>query len=160
MARASVRRAALQTAKGIARDLAAEGAEAVVLMGSWVRGDAHRESDLDVDAIGQGPFYRLERRGPFLVAVSWRTAAAWRRTFRDPASVGGAILGWRCARILHDPRGVARALKDDARGWTWASLGDRADAWVAEELAGYAEEVHKLVANLALRTGKRIDWSA
>jgi hypothetical protein len=151
VARASVRRAALQTAKGIARELAAEGAEAVILMGSWVRGDAHRESDLDMDAIGRGPFYRLERRGPFLVAVSWRTAAAGRGAFRDPAAGGGAVPGWRCARILHDPRGVARALKDDARRWRWASVGSRADAWVAEEFTGYAEEVHKLFANLALR---------
>jgi hypothetical protein len=131
--------------------LAAEDAEAVVLMGSWVRGDANRESDLDVNAIGRGTFYRLDRRGSFLVSTSWRTAAAWRRTFRHPVSVGGAIPGWRRARILHDPRGVARALKDDARRWTWAILGGRADAWVAEELTGYAEEVHKLVANLALR---------
>jgi len=149
--RDTVKQAALHTAKAVARELAAEGAEAVVLMGSWVRGDAHRESDLDVNAIGRGTFYRLERRGPFLVSTSWRTAAAWRKTFRDPASVGGAIPGWRRARILYDPRGVARALKDAARQWTWAILGDRADAWVAEEITGYAEEAHRLVGNLATR---------
>lgn len=135
----------------MARELATRGAEAVVLMGSWVRGDAHRESDLDVHAIGRGPLYRLERRGEFLVAVSWRTAASWRRAFRDPAAVGGAVPGWRRARILHDPRGVARRLKEEARRWTWARLGRRADAWAAEELTGYAEEVHRLVGSLALR---------
>jgi len=102
---------ALRAAKEVARELAADGADAVVLMGSWVRGDAYPESDIDVDAIGRGLRYRLSRRGRFLVAVSWRTSAAWRRAFRDPASVGGAIPGWRGARVLHDPRGVARALK-------------------------------------------------
>lgn len=142
---------ALRAAKEVARELAADGADAVVLMGSWVRGDAYPESDIDVDAIGRGPRYRLSRRGRFLVAVSWRTSAAWRRAFRDPASVGGAIPGWRGARVLHDPRGVARALKEQAARWTWDALGGRADAWVAEEITGYAEEVHKLVGNLALR---------
>ena len=154
--RDAVRAAALRTASEVAGELASKGAQAVVLMGSWVRGDAHRESDLDVDAIGRGPYYRLHRRGDFLVAVSWRTAASWRRAFRDPGSAGGAVPGWRRADILLDSNGIARSLQDEARLWTWDLLGNRADRWVAEELTGYAEEVHKLVANRALRRS----WAA
>lgn len=144
------RAAALRVARELARELPAEGAKAVVLFGSWARGDAYPESDLDIGALGPGPAYRLERRRGFLVSVSWRTPVGWRREFRDPASVGGAIPGWRRAKILHDPRGIAAKLKAEARAWSWARLGKRPDAWVAEELTGWAEEVHRLIGGLSL----------
>lgn len=146
----SLRGEAFRTAKEIAREFAARGAQAVVLLGSWVRGDAYPESDLDLVAVGRGPEYLLWRRGPFLVAESWRTAAFWRQEFRDPAAVGGAIPAWRKARVIWDPNGVAARLKRQAKAWTWDEV-PRADAWVAEEFTGYAEEVHRLLGNLRLR---------
>jgi hypothetical protein len=55
--------------------------------------------------------------------------------------------------IIHDPRGIAKTLKKTAQEWSWKSLGNRVDRWVAEELTSYAEEVHKLIGNL--RLGRR-----
>jgi hypothetical protein len=143
-------RIALKVGKAVADRLVGQGAKAVVLFGSWVRGDAYEESDLDVHALGRGPHYRLERYQGFLISISWTTARQSHQAFRDPAEVGGAIPAWRTAKIIYDPHGIAKALKQEAQRWHWGSLGKRADRWVAEDLTGYAEEVHRLIGNLQL----------
>lgn len=138
---------ALDIAQACARELVVAGARAVVLVGSHARGDAHAESDIDLHAIGDGPRYQLVRREPFLVSRSWRTEEQHRGSFDDVDEVGGAVPAWRSAVLLHDPDAIASALQLEARAWTWSRIGDdRINAWVADAVYGFAEEVHKLVA--------------
>jgi predicted nucleotidyltransferase len=143
----------LRIARDISDKLVGEGAEAVVLMGSYARGDAYAESDLDIHAIGKGPQQRLEHDRGLLISVSWATRRQNREAFRNPREVGAVIPAWRSAMIIYDPRGIAETLKKAAQDWSWKSLGSHVDTWVAEELTSYAEEVHKLVGNL--RLGRR-----
>ena len=143
-------RRVLLVSQAVSRRLARQGAEAVVLFGSWVRGDAYKESDIDIHAIGRGPHYRLERDQGFLVSVSWITARQHRQAFTDPSKAGGIIPAWRNAAIIYDPRGIADSLKQEAKNWVWKPLSKQADRWVAEETTGWAEEVHRLIGNLQL----------
>jgi hypothetical protein len=143
-------RRVLNVSRTISRRLAAQGAEAVVLFGSRVRGDAYEESDIDMHAIGKGPQYRLERIQGFLVSISWMTDNQHRRMFKDPSKAGGIIPAWRSAVVLHDPHGIAHRLVQHAQRWQWQPLSKQADKWVAEELTGWAEEVHRLIGNLQL----------
>jgi hypothetical protein len=143
-------RRALKASRAVSQRLVQQGAEAVVLFGSWVRGDAYKESDLDIHAIGRGPDYRLERFEGFLISISWAIAKQHRQAFKDPSKAGGIIPAWRSAAIIYDPRGIAKALKKEAQEWRWDSLGKNVDTWVAEELTGWAEEVHRLIGNLQL----------
>jgi hypothetical protein len=137
---------AIALAREVAAALIDRRAEAVVLMGSHVRGDALTHSDVDVIAVGQGEAYRLERRGGHLLSISWVSAAAVRKQFRSPREAPGAVPGWRSALVLADPQGVAAGLQREARAWTWAVPGDEAcNTYVSEEITGLAEEVHKLV---------------
>jgi predicted nucleotidyltransferase len=145
-----MRKRVLQVARAVSERLASEGAEAVVVFGSQVREDAYKESDIDVHAIGKGLSYRLERFRGFLVSISWATVRQHHRAFRNPSEVGGIIPAWRNALIIYDPQKIAGELKGKAQKWQWAPLGSRADRWVAEELAGWAEEVHRLIGNLQL----------
>lgn len=139
----------LSVALEVAEGLAAEGAEAVVLVGSHARGDAGPESDVDFLAVGPRTYaYRLERRGGLLVSVTSRPSEAYRRELADPGSVCAAVPGWREAVVVHDPAGTAASLIEDARAWTWEPLEGRCDAWVAEEICALADEVHKLVSSL------------
>jgi hypothetical protein len=130
--------------------LLAEGARAVVLAGSHVRGTPHPESDIDLHALGDGPEYRLSREGRHLVSISWTSPEAVRSAFASPPEAVTAVPAWRDALPLADPEGIVATLRSEARAWTWDTIGNAAcDTWVAEDLCGYAEEVHKLVTNLA-----------
>jgi predicted nucleotidyltransferase len=133
-------------ARTVATELVAEGARAVVLAGSHVRGDATELSDIDLYAISRGPAYALRVVRGRLIAISWRTEADERRAMRQPASVGAVVPSWRSAHILHDPDGVAEALKREAAAFDWRAISAASDEWVAEAATGYAEEVLKLVA--------------
>lgn len=122
------------------------GAQAVLLVGSQARGDAQAHADIDLIVIGDGPHYRVQRAEPHLLSLSWRTPDALRTEMRTPRACASTVPGLRSARLLHDPDGVAHALQQEALAWSWQSIGDDVlDAWVAEELCGYAEEVQKLV---------------
>jgi hypothetical protein len=142
----------LPLCRRIADDLAGDGARAVVLVGSHARGQATPESDVDLLAIGSGPGYQLSRREDRLISLSWRTADQQREQFRSPRSALTEIPGWRSAVIIRDSGGIAARLQREAADWSWDQVAGPARQWVAAELTGYAEEVHKLVA--ALRHGR------
>lgn len=139
---------ALEVARRVAARLAGDGAAAVVLTGSFARGAGRAESDIDLAAIGEGSAYRLEREEPFLVSVSWRTEEDVRREFANPELVGMMVPGWREAVLLHDPEGVAARLKAAAEAWSWDAVAEAGERWVAQQVTGHAEEVHKVAAAL------------
>jgi hypothetical protein len=142
----SVQGRVFDVARRVATELVAYGAEAVILTGSYVRGDASLISDIDLYAIGDGPEYRLEQRSGHLVSISWRSARDVRASFINPALAGAAVPGWRRAVILSDSGGIAERLVREASGWDWDAIGDDiTNTWVTEELTGLAEEVHKLI---------------
>lgn len=138
----------IELAKELVPELLEGGAAAVVLTGSYARGDATDASNFDLVVVGEGPRYVLEVRDGVLVAESWASEDEHRSRLSQPAEVGSAVPGWREAVVLHDPDGVAVRLKDEALDWRWKELGDRCDAWVAEQVVGLAEEVQKLAAAL------------
>jgi hypothetical protein len=127
----------------------ANGAEAVVLTGSHATGRASANSDIDLIAIVRGDpgatWQGYSHRSGFLVSADCRTPARVRAAFRDPAKAVNYVPGWRDAVILADPSGIAAGLQSEATRWTWDRVADRCDPWVAGEITGWAEEVHKLV---------------
>jgi hypothetical protein len=152
--RLHVDRRVLRVARTVARELMHDGAIAVVLTGSHVRDDAHTESDIDLIALlrrapqSDALPVPIQRRGAFLVSSAWATRASVRAAFRDPGLVGTFVPGWREALLLEDPDGVAARLQRDALAWRWETIGSSCDPWVADRIAAWAEEVHKLAAAL------------
>jgi hypothetical protein len=136
---------AREIAEHVAGDLIDAGALAVVLVGSVARGDARPTSDIDLIALGTGPEYRLLVRDDRQVSVSWRTPADVRASWLEPSDAGGAVPAWRRAILLADPSGEAARLVAEAVAWDWSAIDADADRWVAEQITGFAEEVHRLV---------------
>jgi len=88
-----------------------------------------------------------------MVSVKFSTPAEERREMSDPSHFDGTVPGWRSARILRDPQGVARRLQREARRFRWSSIRRAVRKYVGDQLAEHAEEVVKLVR--ALDTGER-----
>jgi hypothetical protein len=143
----------LRLAARLADQVDPSGGAAVVLAGSWARGAAHRASDIDLWVVGRRGRDRVLERDGYMVCVKYSTAASERREMRNPGRLDGAVPGWRQARILRDPRGVAARLQGGARRFRWSSVRPARDAYVARQLAAWAEEVAKLLR--ALETGER-----
>jgi hypothetical protein len=139
----------MRIARNVAREAMANGADAVVLTGSHARGDANAHSDIDLIAIVRrdpgAAWQGYSRRAGFLVSADVRTAARVRAAFNDPARFTTYVPGWREAIIMADPEGIAARLQAAAHRWTWESVTEAADEWVAGRITGWAEEVHKLV---------------
>lgn len=133
-------------------ELIACGARAIALAGSRVGGRATRYSDLDVIAVGPRDLDGYSRAvDGVLVVVASMPEETHRADFRDPAYLSW-VPTWRSAQIVHDPEAVAVALQREAAAWTWDVVGDeRCDRWVAAQITGYAEEVHKLASGVELR---------
>jgi hypothetical protein len=142
-------------ARRIARELEHDGAIAVLLTGSQATNDARPHSDIDLIAVyarARGTRWHdrwsiLHREG-HLVTASAHTPASVRASFRDPRRIPTDVPGWRNAEILKDSTGVAKQLKREARAFTWEAVARACDAWVAEAVTGWAEEVHKLAGML------------
>jgi len=154
-ATAEEHRDVLRLVRGLVDELDPSGRSAVLLDGSWARGDAHTASDIDVWVVGRRSQerHRLLGRNGRLVTVKYSTIAQDRREMRNPARLYGAVPGWRTAKVLRDPKGTAARLKQEARGFRWERVRRTRDAYVAGQLAGWAEEVMKL--RRAMETGER-----
>ena len=146
----------LRLADRLADELDPAGTAAVVIAGSWARGEAHVASDVDLWVVTETPpssRHRMLRREGRMVSVKFSTPAEERAEMRDPSHFDGAVPGWRCARILRDPRAVAGRLQHEAEQFRFASIRSAVRKYVANYLADMAEEVVKLLR--ARETGER-----
>lgn len=127
---------------------------ALVLVGSHARGDAGTYSDLDIvrflpderTADDDGS-HLIARR---LVVVSSVTPLTVERWFTQPEEAVNVVAGLRTARTLHDPQLHFSNVKERAETFRWTeALNHRADNWVAAQMVGWVEEVHKGLEGLA-----------
>jgi len=124
------------------------GVKAIVLMGSYARGDEGAFSDVDLcrfmEADGPDiPASTCLIDGVFVV-VSHVTPSQVELTFADPDRATAGIAGLRSGRGLWDPTGHFRAIQERAMAFVWdAAMQAKADAWAGGQMVGWIEEVHK-----------------
>lgn len=127
---------------------------ALVLMGSYARGDANPYSDVDLVRFTAADTPPLPAAGSHLldgrlVVVMDAGPSEVEAAFTRPEVAVGRIVGLRQGRALVDRDGYFAALQEGAHAFVWdAAMQARADAYASDELVGWAEEVRKGLAGL------------
>ncbi len=128
--------------------------KAMVLMGSFARGDAGRFSDVDLlrfvkeEAKDQqsAVSHVIDGRLVVVADIAPNKIDSW---FTRPEEATGIIVGLRDAQPLWDPDGYFAEIQRRARDFVWdSSMQEKADAYASREMVGWAEEAHKALEGL------------
>jgi predicted nucleotidyltransferase len=129
----------------------------VVLLGSYARGEGGPFSDVDIRSYVRQPpvnpaeMFSMQYLDGYLVSFYLTTLEDEYASLRTPQKAIWAVPGLRQMRILLDKDGSVAALKESAEEFTWESVQAAANAYASWNLAGFAEEVHKILGGLAKR---------
>lgn len=125
--------------------------QAVLLVGSYARGDAGPYSDVDILRLTASPLpgagsQLWQGKLVNISDVDHATIEAW---FTEPERAVDVVLGLRDAQAPLDREGAAEALVARAKAFVWTpELQEKADRWASAQLVGWAEEAHKGLAGL------------
>lgn len=136
----------------------------LLLTGSRARGEATPYSDWDIMRLAARHSPRdnhltLVRSGQ-LVTVVATSIARKRREIKSPETAIWAVPGLRQGRVLLDKDGSVAALQQAARTFTWTRLERAADEYTSAQMAGYTEEVQKLLGGMARRDESAVLYAA
>jgi hypothetical protein len=138
----------------LVKEFEAPGVVAIVLMGSYARGDPGTYSDIDLlrlvdQSVPAEKYSSLPWEGSHiiegvLVVVYTRGPAHVEEWFSQPEIASSIIAGLRTARGLVDRQGNFAAIQERARGFVWdEAMQEKANAWASEEMVGWIEEARK-----------------
>lgn len=140
--------------QSIIRSLDGPDVVGVTMSGSFARNQASRYSDVDIQRYvrilpeNRYEHYTLQYTLGRLVSVKTLTVEEAQKSLTLPDKAIWAIPGLRQMNILLDKEGLLAGLKQAAEQADWSRLQSAADEFAADELMGYAEEVHKLLDGL------------
>lgn len=127
----------------------------VGIVGSYVRGQESKYSDIDFDVyVSKLPEHAYDRYtmrywDSKLISLKYTLLDDEWAAFANPRRAIWAVPGLRGMKILLDKDGSLFKLQQAARDFDWSTLQSAADEFAAEEVMGCAEEVHKILNGLA-----------
>jgi hypothetical protein len=133
----------------IAQRFDAVNVQALVLVGSFARGDAGPFSDIDllrfVDEADKGlpgsGTYLIDGR---LVNVSNVTPTISDEWFAAPEEAVNVVAGLRAGQALLDRDRTFAVIQERAQNFVWdAEMQQRANVWASKSMVGWIEEAHK-----------------
>ena len=128
---------------------------AVGMVGSYARGQADKYSDVDLDIyvshLPDNPYdrYTLRYWDNKLVSLKYALLEDERLGLSNPRRAIWVAPGLQGMRILLDKDGSLAVLQNVAQHFDFSLLQREADEYVAEQIMGNAEEVHKILNGLA-----------
>jgi len=132
----------------LAEEFREDGVRAVVLMGSFARGDSGAFSDIDLVRFRDGnglasdaKTHLVDQRFVVISDVRPSQTEAW---FTDPDKASSCIAGVRAARPLWDSQDHFLAIQKRAHAFVWDEpMQEKANAWASEQMVGWIEEAQK-----------------
>jgi hypothetical protein len=130
-------------------DLATPNTEAIILGGSYARGDATPYSDVDIVHFVTAPPPSADRRYVYkdnlLISIATRTFAWYRTAVAQPERAIFVVPALREARVLVDPHRHFQALQQQLETFSWAPLQEAANSYASRVMLNGAESVHKVL---------------
>ena len=126
----------------------------VGIVGSYVRGQEGRYSDVDFDIFiskqPENPYdrYTLRYWDGKLVSLKYTLLEDERETLTNPRRAIWAVPGLSGMKIILDKNGSLNELQKLAQKFDWSLLQNSADEFAAEQMMHCAEEAHKILNGL------------
>jgi predicted nucleotidyltransferase len=135
----------------LASELDDETVTAIILHGSYARGDALPPySDIDVVRILQESSNVSEQKQftyceNYLISISSRPLSVYRERFTRPEKAIFVVPGIREAHVLLDKDGSFHKLQQEAHSWKWEPLQGAANAYASQLMMEQTEIVLKIL---------------
>lgn len=132
----------------------APGSVGMLLTGSFARGEASAQSDIDLLKFqhdmpeDKSKHYVLHTRQGYLISVTTTTIDLKEKEMDRPQDAIWCVPGIKQSQILYDPWSYLHHLRKKAFQFEWEPLQQQAKAYASSEIFGYAEEAHKVVSAL------------
>lgn len=126
----------------------------LLLTGSFARGEASAQSDIDIlKFVNDQPEdptqrYRLFVRQGYLISVTTTTIEEKEKEMGKPESAVFIVPAIRQSQVLYDPWSYLHHLRKKAFAFEWEPLQKEANQYASTEIMGFAEEAHKVVSAL------------
>jgi len=135
--------------KSLLNDLIIPTTEAIIVGGSYARGDATPFSDVDIVHFVTAPPLHADRRYVYkdnlLISLAVRTFAWYRSAIAQPERAIFVVPGVREARVLADPYHRFHAFQQELHIFSWAPLQEAANEHARRVMMNGAESVHKVL---------------
>ncbi|MAT42328.1 MAG: hypothetical protein CL609_08310 [Anaerolineaceae bacterium] len=133
----------------------APGSLGMLLTGSFARGEASAQSDIDllkfvseVPADPQKRYVLYVRQG-YLISVTTTSVEEKEAEMQKAETAIWCVPGLRQSQVLYDPWSYLHHLRKKAFSFEWEpSLQKEANQYASSQILGYAEEAHKVVSAL------------
>jgi len=121
--------------------------QAIVLVGSFARGNPKLDSDVDITHYikeeGKNfDFFVFEGKK---VSIFTTTFQNHRNNFHNPEEAIWVVPYLQIAKVLYDPQGLFIPLQKEALQFQWKDMQLKADCYANSKLEKYLEEVIKIV---------------
>jgi len=135
----------------------------IILGGSYARGDATLYSDVDIACFVHGEENsrpkRFLYRDSLLVSIPTKSIEGVRREMGLPNRAIWTVPGLSGCRILLDKDGSVAELLRDIEAFRWEPLQEAANEYTSLNMAMSAEQVHKVMSELARGDGLALAYA-
>lgn len=128
---------------------------AIILGGSFARGEATPYSDVDFLRLVREESQRQPKhyfyRSGYLISVPTRTIAYYQQSITKPENAIWVVPSMRECKILLDKEGAFAAFQQSLASFAWETIQGNANSYASTRLLLFTEYVHKALGTLLAR---------